>query len=31
MKKKLTVPKDAFTIRMNPDLYDKMQNKLKVS
>lgn len=26
---KIPIQKDAFTIRMNPELYDKMQKKLR--
>lgn len=26
---KKTIEKDAFTVRMNPELYDKMQKKLR--
>lgn len=29
MKEKAQIPKDVFTVRMNPELYDKMQKKLR--
>lgn len=29
MKEKIPITKDVFTVRMPPDLYDKMQKKLR--
>ena len=29
MKDKSVIPKDAFTVRMKPELYDRMQKKLR--
>ena len=29
MEKKISIQKDVFTVRMNPELYDKMQIKLR--
>lgn len=29
MQEKVPIPKDVFTVRMKPDLYDKMQSKLR--
>lgn len=29
MKDKIPIQKDIFTVRMNPELYDKMQKKLR--
>ncbi len=29
MQDKIPIPKDVFTVRMKPELYDKMQNKLR--
>lgn len=29
MQDKIPIPKDVFTVRMNPELYDKMQKKLR--
>lgn len=29
MQDKIPITKDAFTVRMKPDLYDKMREKLK--
>lgn len=29
MQDKIPISKDVFTVRMKPELYDKMQNKLR--
>lgn len=29
MQDKIPIPKDVFTVRMDPELYDKMQKKLR--
>lgn len=29
MKPEVPISKDVFTVRMNPELYDKMQQKLR--
>ena len=29
MRDKVQITKDVFTVRMKPDLYDKMQTKLR--